>query len=101
MVERSAACSATAVVSVTSVNVPTTQWSCSSLITVAVSTTYRVQIVVNAARKAKVYINDQLVYTTAALTDATDLIPYVGVEAAAAAAKSITVYGCEISRAIA
>lgn len=78
-----------------------TDTTTSTTITVAVSTTYRVQIVVNAARKAKAYINDQLVYTTAALTDATDLIPYVAVEAAAAAAKSITVYGCEISRAIA
>ena len=78
-----------------------TDTTTTTAITVAVSTTYRVQIVVNAARKAKVYINDRLLYTTAALTDATDLIPYVGVEAAAVAAKSITVYGCEISRAIA
>jgi hypothetical protein len=78
-----------------------TDTTTSTAITVAVSTIYRIQIVIDSTRRARAYINDRLLYTTAALTDATDLIPYIGVEAAAVAAKSISVYGCEISRAVA
>jgi hypothetical protein len=38
------------------------------------------------------------VATSAALTNTTDLIPYIGVHANAAAAKKIIVYGQAISR---
>lgn len=87
-------------------NVDTTT---SSSITVAVSTVYRIIITISASRVARVYIlvgdadpaTAAPIYTTAALTDATDLIPYIGIEAAAAAAKSMTVYGAEIGRATA
>jgi len=66
---------------------------------VAVSTKYRIKIVIGADRIARVYINGALVRTTAALTNATDLIPYIGVAAdGAAAAKAITIYGQDISR---
>ena len=69
-------------------------------ITVAVSTDYEVLIVIDSSRIARVWINGTLVRTTTALTDTTDLIPYIGVEAdGASAAKAITVYGQSISRA--
>lgn len=68
-------------------------------VTVAVSTTYVLRIVVASDRTARMYINGTLVETTGALTDATDLIPFIGVAAdGAAAAKAITVYGQRISR---
>jgi hypothetical protein len=67
-------------------------------VAVAASTEYHLRIVVNSSRVASFYINEALVYTSGALTDATDLIPYIGVQAAAAAAKDITVYGQAISR---
>ena len=66
---------------------------------VAVSTEYHLKITIDEARLARFYINDVLMTTTTALTDAIDLIPYIGVEAdGAAAAKAITVYSQEISR---
>lgn len=70
-------------------------------VTVAVSTVYRLAIVISSARIAKLYINDVLVATTGALTDTTDLIPYIGIETGTTAAKSINVYGQKISRAAA
>jgi len=47
-------------------------------VTVAVDTPYKFQIKIGADRTAKCYINDVLVYTTAALKNDIDLIPYVG-----------------------
>jgi hypothetical protein len=68
-------------------------------VTVATSTQYHLRISIDASRIARMYINDALVATSTALTDATDLIPYIGVAAdGAAAAKSIDVYGQAISR---
>lgn len=67
-------------------------------VTVAVSTRYHLKVSIDASRIARAYLNGKLVLTTAALTDATDLIPYIGVAAGAAAAKDITVYGEAISR---
>ena len=69
-------------------------------IVVAVSTRYHIKIEISAARTAKVWINGILVLTTAALTDAVDLIPYVGVQASAAAAKVVNVHGEAIGRVI-
>lgn len=66
---------------------------------VAVSTVYHLAIEIDAARKARFYINGLLVSTSAALTNATDLIPYVGVAAdGAAAAKNVTVRWIKCSR---
>ena len=66
---------------------------------VAVDTDYHLKIEIQADRTAKFYINEVLVETSAALTDATDLIPYIGVAAdGAAAAKSLIVRGQSISR---
>jgi hypothetical protein len=67
-------------------------------VTVAVSTKYRFRIRINSARIARMYINDVLVGTSTALTDATDLIPYVGVECGAVAAKSIVLVSEAIGR---
>lgn len=85
------------------------QWQCISSVggtdtttdsgvTVAVSTSYHLKIVIDAARLASFYINGTLVHTTGALTDATDLIPYIGVETTAADAVAINVHGEAISR---
>jgi len=70
-------------------------------VTVEVSTEYHIKLVMASDRTVGVYINGVLVHTTAALTDTTDFIPYVGIEAnGAAAAKTLTVYGEAISRDI-
>lgn len=68
-------------------------------VAVAVTTSYVLQIVINSSRVAKFYINGTLVETSAALTDAVDLIPYIGVAAdGAAEAKTLSVYAQSISR---
>jgi len=80
--------------SIAGVDVETT-----SGVTALVSTEYHLQIKIDASRIARFYINGALVATTAALTTAIDLIPYVGVQAdGAAAAKAIGVRGAKISR---
>jgi hypothetical protein len=66
--------------------------------TVVASTAYRVTIKINANRTVEILLNDNLVYTTAALTDATDLIPYIGVQTATTAARIITAYSERIGR---
>ena len=73
-------------------------------ITWAVSTKYRLRIVIDSARIPRAYVGVAggamtLVATGAAMTDATDLIPYIGVAAdGAGAAKAITVFHQSISR---
>lgn len=67
-------------------------------VTVAVSTAYHLRIEIDASRVPRFYINGVLVATGTALTNTTDLIPYVGVEASAAAAKTLVVQGQAISR---
>lgn len=70
-------------------------------VTVAAGTFYRLKIVIAADRTARMYINGVLVETTAALTDATDLIPYIGVAAdGAAEAKNLVIYNQSISRSV-
>ena len=50
-------------------------------VAIAANTQYKLQIKIDYARVARCYINDVLVYTTAALTNDKDFIPYVGVGA--------------------
>ncbi|MFA6462383.1 MAG: hypothetical protein WCV90_09045 [Candidatus Woesearchaeota archaeon] len=50
-------------------------------VAVAVDTQYKFKITIDSSRIARCYINDVLVYTTTALKNDVDLIPYVGVEA--------------------
>ena len=72
-----------------------------STFVVAVSTRYHLKVIVDTARVARVYLNGTLVATTTALTDATDLIPYLGVQAnGAAAARVVVAHGEAIGRNI-
>ena len=68
-------------------------------VTVAVDTTYHLHLAMQADRTVEVRIDGVLVHTTAALTDATDLIPYIGVAAdGAAEVKTLNVFSQAISR---
>ena len=70
-------------------------------IAIAASTIYHLAIKIDASRIARFYINDALVATSTALTDATDFIPYIGIAAdGAAEAKTLVVYGQAISRTL-
>lgn len=95
-------------------SIANTDTSTDTGIAVAVSTRYRIKIRIDSTRKAYVYLssgasptgtdervaNWTLLYTTAVLTSV-NLIPYIGVAAAgAAAAKVLTVYGEAISKTI-
>jgi hypothetical protein len=76
-----------------------TDTATNSGVTVAVDTEYHLKIVITSSRTARFYINGVLVRTSSALTDATDLIPYIGVAAdGAAAAKHLIIYGQAIGR---
>lgn len=65
---------------------------------VAVNTTYHLLINIDSSRIATFYINGLLVGTSTALTNATDLIPYIGVMDTAGAAKSLRIFKTAISR---
>jgi len=67
-------------------------------VAIAVDTQYKLQIKIGADRTAKCYINDVLVYTTAALTNDKDFIPYVGVQALDTAAVTAILNYEKISR---
>jgi len=68
-------------------------------LTAAVSTKYHIRIEIDSQRIARVYINGQLYRTTAALTDAIDLIPYIGIEEdTSGAAVVLQVHAQRISR---
>ena len=90
-------------------------------ITVAANTTYHLKIVVDENRKATIFVNGiqynvtttagstggtavtvatAIPVKTAALTDDIDLIPYIGIEAGAAAAESLDVHYTGISRVL-
>ena len=60
-------------------------------VTVEASTAYNLEIAIDSARVARFYINSEEVGTSVALTTGIDLLPYVGVQAGAAAAKAVTV----------
>lgn len=70
-------------------------------VTVAATTFYRLRVNIDSSRIARFYINGTLVATSAALKDATDLIPYIGVQANTGAAKAINIIGQAISRKVA
>ncbi len=66
---------------------------------VVLSTQYHLKITIDDQRIGRMYINDVLVKTTAALTDAIDLIPYIAVENdGTGAVKTLDIYGQAISR---
>ncbi len=69
-------------------------------VAVAASTVYLFRIEIDSDRKASFFINDVHIYKTAALTDDVDFIPYIGVQALAAAARSVLIGYEKISRTI-
>lgn len=71
-------------------------------VVVAVDTTVRLKIVIDGTTRVPTYyIDDVLVETGSALTDATDLIPYIGVAAdGAAEAKTLILLTQDIGRTI-
>lgn len=70
-------------------------------IEVEADTRYHLRIAIDAARVARFYINGSLVEASAALKDATDLIPYIGVEEDGGTdGKVLHIHGQAISRAI-
>lgn len=70
-------------------------------VTALADTEYHLKIVIGTDRTAQFYLNGALVETSAALTDATDLIPYIGIATdGAAEAKHMYIFGQSIGRAI-
>lgn len=67
-------------------------------VAIAAATQYKLKIVIGVDRKAKCYINDVLVYTTAALTNDKDFIPYIGIQALDTAAVTAIVNYEKINR---
>uniref|UniRef100_A0A6C0LY21 Uncharacterized protein n=1 Tax=viral metagenome TaxID=1070528 RepID=A0A6C0LY21_9ZZZZ len=67
-------------------------------VVVAINTTYNFRVVIDAARIAKMYINNVLVATTTALTNDVNLIPYVGIQTTAAFVKTLNLSYEKISR---
>lgn len=70
-------------------------------VAVAANTQYKFQIKIDAFRVARFYINDVLVYTSAALKNDVDLIPYIGViELVVTTASTLIVNYEKISRVL-
>jgi hypothetical protein len=70
-------------------------------VAVAINTDYHLVVEIASDRTAKFYIDGVLVSTTTALTNAVDLIPYLGVmvqAGGAAGAKTMSIRGQAISR---
>lgn len=68
-----------------------TDYTIDTGVSVAAATEYKLEIVVDEDRVPRFFINNELVATGTALTTGVDLLPYVGVQAGAAAAKAVTV----------
>jgi hypothetical protein len=75
-----------------------TDTNTTTAVAVAADTRYKFKVKINPDRTASCYINDVLVYTTAALTDDVDFIPYIGVQALDTAAPTLIVHYEKISR---
>jgi len=69
-------------------------------VAVEAATNYYFRIEIDADRKAHFFIDDDEKLVTTALTNDVDLIPYVGIEANAAAAKFLNLVSQKISRVI-
>ena len=67
-------------------------------VAVAASTNYHMKIAIDSSRIARFYLDGVLKKTTAALTDAIDLIPYIGVLNSSGAAHAVRIYSQSISR---
>jgi len=69
-------------------------------VVVAASASYHLRIEIDGGRNARFFINDTLVATSDQLPDATDLVPFIGVQTKTTAAKSLVVIGQAIERDI-
>lgn len=65
------------------------------------STRYHFKIAIDSSRIARMWMNGVLYATSTALTNATDFIPYIGVETTTTAARTLRLHSQAISRAIA
>lgn len=77
-----------------------TDTNTTTAVAVAADTAYKLKVIIGVDRKAKCYINDVLVYTTAALKNDIDLIPYIGVQALDTAAPTLIVNYEKINRVL-
>ena len=75
--------------------------STTTSVAVAASTEVHLRVSIDSSRIARFYIDEVLVYTSGALTNATDFIPYIGVMGVTGSAvKSVVVFGQAISRVL-
>ncbi len=65
---------------------------------VTASTAYELCVALDREGRARFYVNGELLHTSAALTENVDLRPSLGVQAGAAAPKSVTVRGLAVSK---
>jgi len=77
-----------------------TDTNTTTAVAVAANTQYKLQIKIDSARVARFYINDVLVYTSAALKNDIDLIPYIGIQALDTAAPTLIVNYEKINRVL-
>jgi len=70
-------------------------------VTVTASTDYHLAVAIDSDRLASFYIDGVLVKTSDALTDAVDLIPYIGVQTDTTAARKLVIRSQAIERAFA
>jgi hypothetical protein len=73
------------------VSIGGTDTTADSGVLVTASSVYHFAIRIDRDRLARFYINNRLVHVTTALTDAIDLLPYLGVQAGTATAAA-TIY---------
>jgi len=77
-----------------------TDTATASGVSVAASTIYKFRIEIDSNRRAHCYINDTLVYLSAALTNDVNFIPYIGMQNLTGGARILTVYYEKISRVL-
>ncbi len=71
-----------------------------STIALLVNTVYRLRVTIDAARLARLFVNETLVFTTAALTNDVGLIPFVGVLGVGANVATLNLSSEKISRIV-
>ena len=71
-----------------------------STLTLVANTIYRLRITIDSVRVARIYVNETLVFTTAALANDVDLIPFVGVQSVGANVATLNLSSEKISRIV-
>ena len=80
------------------VNIGSTDLDIDTGVTVTANTAYHFRIEIDRSRRARCYINDELVYVSTALTDAVDLLPCVAIEEGSTNPQVIAVQAIAMSR---